>query len=206
MPHLVIDLTRQKLKQVVGLAWDSDSSLLLLEDNIAYSVPTEEPTPPLPTPLDLNGLPLAASPNMSATRAPALSEIGGFAYSVQTPTGPQILIRGKNGVTPGPAADLFALSPSGDKIAFVPPGTSKIIRIFNVASGADGPDIPVRWGWSVFGHRHITSLRWSPDGQYLAFTVSKPPVPDDEIFYVDRDGKTWQLPYRTGRAAWDWAR
>ena len=64
-----------------------------------------------------------------------------------------------------------------------------------------------KWGWSVFGRRHITSLHWSPDGKYIGFTVSKPPVPEDELFYLDlADGKTYQLPVRTGRAAWDWTR
>ena len=42
----------------------------------------------------------------------------------------------------------------------------------------------VHWGWSVFGKRRITSLRWSPDGSQIAYTVSKPPVPDDEIFVL----------------------
>ena len=41
----------------------------------------------------------------------------------------------------------------------------------------------------------------------MCYTVSKPPIPEDELFYVDlADGKTFQLPVRTGRAAWDWAR
>ena len=205
-PHLVLDLTKKQQKQVVGMAWDSDSSLLLLEDETAFSVPTDTADEPLQTPLDLSRLTLATAPDVSATRSPALTEIGGFAYEVQTPNGPQILIRGKDGVTTGPAASLFALSPTGDKIAFVPPGTNKIIRTFNVATGEYGPDIPVRWGWSVFGRRQITALHWSPDGNELAFTVSKPPIPDDELFYVDSGGNTWQLPYRTGRAAWDWGR
>lgn len=204
-PHLVIDLTAQKLKQVVGLAWDSDSSLLFLQDGSAYSVSTDTDDPPLQTPLDLHGLKLASDPNISATRAPALANAGTFAYSVQTAGGPQVLTQSNEQTTPGPAAALFALSPDGAKIAFVPGGASRVIRLYDLASHSSGPDIPVHWGWSVFGKRQITSLRWSPDGSQIAYTVAKPPVPDDELFAVSpATGKTVQLPYRTGRAAWDW--
>jgi WD40 repeat protein len=206
-PHLVMDLTKQKLKQIVGLAWDSDSSLLFLEDGASYSVATETDDAPLVTPLDLHGLTLAKSNAVSATRSPALTEAGTFAYGVQTPSGPQILTQVQERTTPGPAAAIFALSPDGNQIAFVPPGVANVIRLYNIATHAYGPDIPVHWGWSVFGKREITSLRWSPDGSQLAFTVSKPPVPDDEIFVVTpATGKTVQLPYRTGRAAWDWGK
>ena len=212
LPRLVMDLTRQHLKQVVGLAWDSDSSLMFLEDGVEYSVPTEMPDQALKIPLDLHGLTLATSPDVSATRSPALAESGRFAYGVQTPTGPQTLVQSAGAVTPGPAAAVFALDPSGDRIAFVAPETGDssggaVVRTYDLSTNAYGQDIPVRWGWSVFGRRHVTSLRWSPDGAQLAYTVSKPPVPEDEIFVVDiASGKTVQLPYRAGRAAWDWSK
>ncbi len=206
-PHLVIDLTAQKLKQIVGLAWDSDSSLLFLEDGVSYSVSTDTGDPPLRTPLDLHGLTLAPDAAISATRFPALSEAGTFAYGVQTPHGPQVLTQVKEQTTPGPAASLFALSPDGDKIAFVPPGTARLFRVYDVAARTTGPDIPVHWGWSVFGKRGITSLRWSPDGSQIAYTVSKPPVPEDELFALNPvTGQTIQLPYRTGRSGWDWGK
>ncbi|MGI4787589.1 MAG: hypothetical protein ACRYFS_01920 [Janthinobacterium lividum] len=206
-PHLVIDLTHQKLKQIVGLAWDSDSSLLFLEDGVSYSVPTDTAEPPLITPLDLHGLTLAKTDGVSATHSPSLTEAGTYAYGVQTSSGPQVLTQVQEQTMPGPVAALFALSPLGDKIAFVPPGTTNVIRIYDIAARKDGPDIPVHWGWSVFGKRSITSLRWSPDASQIAFTVSKPPVPDDEIFVVTlASGQTVQLPYRTGRAAWDWGK
>lgn len=206
-PHLVMDLTRQKLKQIVGLAWDSDSSVLFLEDGVEYSVPTDTPEPPLRIRLDLHGLTLATTADISATRNPVLTEASSFAYSVQTPTGPQILVQNAGEVAFGPVSSLFALSPGGDRLAFVPPGTSGVIRLYDIAANRYGPDLKVQWGWSVFGRRQITSLRWSPDGAQVAFTVSKPPVPEDEIFLVSLvSGKTVQLPYRTGRAAWDWAK
>ena len=206
-PRLVIDLTAQKLKQVVGLAWYSDSSLLFLEDGDAYSVSTKTNDPPLKTPLYLYGTSLAPDPNISATRFPTLTEASTFAYGVLTPTGPQVRTRVKEVTTPGPAASLFALSLDGSKVAFVPPGTAHVLRVYDVAARTTGPDIPIHWGWSVFGRREITSLRWSPNGSQIAYTVSKPPVPEDELFAVTpATGKIVQLPYRTGRSGWDWGR
>ena len=203
--HLVIDLTKQGLKQIVGLAWDSDSSVVFLQDGTAYSVATDTEDEPLKTPLSLNGLAPITTGDVSATRGPSLTEGGDFVYSVQAATGPQVLIQHSDGVTAGPAAGVYALSPDGAKIAFVPPDAPHAIRLFDTATGQTGPDLKAKWGWSVFGRRVITSLRWSPDGSQIAYTVSKPPVPDDEIFVVDvASGRVSQLPYRAGRAAWDW--
>ena len=204
--HLVVDLTKQNLKQIVGLAWDSDSSRACFWKTTrpTASLRTREDEP-LKTPLKLNGLVPATTADVSATRSPSLTEGGDFVYSVQTTTGPQVLIQHSDGVTAGPAAAFYALSPDGAKIAFVPPDAPRVIRLFDTATGQTGPDLKAKWGWSVFGRRAVTSLRWSPDGSQIAYTVSKPPVPDDEIFVVDvASGKVTQLPYRAGRAAWDW--
>ncbi len=206
-PHLVLDLTRQKLKQIAGLAWDSDSSLLFLEDGASYSVATETDDAPLVTPLDLHGLMPAKTDTDSATVSPALAESGTFAYAVQTLSGPQILTESQERTTPGPAAAVFALSPAGDFVAFVPPGSANVIRRYDLTRQSFLTDIPVRWRWSLFGHRQITSLRWSPDGAAIACTVSRAPGADDEIFLVTvASGKTVQLPYHTVPDAWDWGR
>ena len=206
-PHLVLDLTKQKLKQVSGLAWDSDSSLLFLEDGTSYSVATETDDAPLVTPLDLHGLTLAKTGAVSATRFPALTESGTFAYMVQTPSGPQILTQSQERTTPGPAAAVFALSPAGDVVAFAPPGSAGVIRRFDLAHQSFLADIPVHWGWFLFGKREITSLRWSPDGMEIACTVRESPGADNEIFLVTpATGQTIQLPSRTVPDAWDWGK
>jgi dipeptidyl aminopeptidase/acylaminoacyl peptidase len=211
LPHLVIDLTKQKMKQVVGLAWDSDSSLVFLQDGVSYSVATDTDDAPLQTPLDLHGFTLAARPDVSATRGPALAEAGNdsgaFAFEAETTTGPRVFTQSGGVTSVGPTASVFALSPTGERLAYVAPGAGRVISLYDIAAHRPGPDVPVRWGWSAFGKRRITSLRWSPDGRQIGFTVSKPPVPDDEVFAVDTTtGKTVQLPYRTGRAAWDWGK
>lgn len=206
-PHLVLDLTKQKLKQISGLAWDSDSSLLFLEDGASYSVATETDDAPLVTPLDLHGLTLAKTDALSATRFPALTESGTFAYAAQTPSGPQILTQSQERTTPGPAAAVFALSPAGDVIAFVPPEDTTVLRRYDLAHQSYLADLPVHWGWSLFGKREITSLRWSPDGTEIACTVRKSPGADNEIFLVTPStGRTVQLPYRTVPDAWDWGK
>lgn len=206
-PHLVLDLTRHKLKQIAGLAWDSDSSLLFLEDGASYSVATETDDPPLVTPLALYGLTPAKLDAVSATRSPVLTESGTFAYAVQTPSGPQVLTESQERTTPGPAAAAFALSPAADQIAFVPPGSTNVIRRYDLTRRSTLADIPVRWRWSLFGHRQITSLRWSPDGAAIACTVSKSSGTDDELFLVTpATGQTVQLPYRTVPDAWDWGK
>ncbi len=205
-PHLVLDLTRQKLKQIRGLAWDSDSSLLFLEDGASYSVATETDDAPLVTPLALHGLMPAKTNTASATRLPVLTESGTFAYAVQTLSGPQVLTQSQERTTPGPAAAVFALSPIGDQIAFVPPGSPSVIRRFDLAHQSTLADIPVHWRWSLFGHRRITSLHWSPDGSAIACTVSSGSG-DDELFLVTpATGQTSQLPSRTASDAWDWGK
>ena len=206
-PHLVLDLTRQKLKQIDGLAWDSDSSLLFLEDGASYSVATETDDAPLVTPLDLHGLTPAETDTDSATLSPVLTESGTFAYAVQTLSGPQILTESQERTTPGPAAAVFALSPDGDQVAFVPPGSANVLRRYDLTRHSFLTDIPVHWRWSLFGHRQITSLRWSPDGAAIACTVSRSPGADDELFLVTpATGRTVQLPYHTVPNAWDWGK
>lgn len=206
-PHLVLDLTRRKLKQIAGLAWDSDSSLLFLEDGVSYSVATETDDAPLVTPLALPGLTLANRGDVSATGSPVLTESGTFAYAAQTPSGPQVLTQNREHATLGPAAAVFALSPTGNPIAFVPPDSPGVIRRFDLVHRSTLADIPVHWRWSLFGHRQITSLRWSPGGSQIACTVSKSSGGDDELFLVTpATGQTVQLPYHTAPDAWDWGK
>lgn len=206
-PHLVIDLTQQKLKPIRGLAWDSDSSLLFLEDEKSYSVATETDDPPLVTPLDLHGLTLAQTKDVSATGSPALTDAGIFAYAVQTPSGPQVLTQAEGRTALGPAAAVFALSPDGGKIAFVPPAAPNSIRVYSLAARSLGPDIPVRSGWPAFGPREITALRWSSDGTQLAYSVRKASAPEEALYLATpATGQTAELLPQVARAAWDWGK
>ena len=52
----------------------------------------------------------------------------------------------------------------------------------------------------------VEAPNWSPDGKYIAYSVSKRPF-EDELFYMDiHTGKCWQMPVRTGSFGWDWVK
>ena len=126
---------------------------------------------------------------------------------MQTPHGPQVLTQAGGQTTPGPSASVFALSPDGGKIAFVPPAAPDSIRVYSLAARALGPRIPVCSGWLAFGSREITSLRWSPDGTQLAYSVRKSSAPADTLYLVTpATGQTAALPSQVARAAWDWGK
>ena len=95
------------------------------------------------------------------------------------------------------------MSPDGTRLATVQNNS----RVIDVWTSTARRSYQVVLGWSLFGHRKIRSLRWSPDGRYVGYTASKPPVADDEMFYLDtQTGKYFKLPFRCGPASWDWSK
>ena len=200
-PRQLLDLTKLGLKQIVGLTWTPDGrSVAFLQDQRLFEIPANGVASPTQLPLG-DAPPLRIAPDVSATRAPAFSAAGGVNYWAQTAVGPVIVAGGK----PYPARNLVAAY-NGHEYALAMAGENLICHS-PVPRWDSATTRKVHWGWSLFGGRKITSLHWSPDGKDIAYTVSKPPVPEDEIFYLDlADGKTYQLPVRTGRAAWDWTR
>ena len=206
-PRLLLDLTKLHLKQIVGLAWSLDGrSVLFLQDNRQYSVPVQgKPTTLFSGSPLMSFNPLIINPDLSATTSLALRPGGVFAYQTSTTNGEQV-IAGTYHAFGQYGTSVWALGPNR-QIAFVEKTKPYQICVQDLEPSAQERFYKAKWGWSLFGRRHITSLHWSPDGKYLGFTVSKPPVPEDELFYLDlADGKTYQLPVRTGRAAWDWTR
>jgi len=230
-PRLLLDVTRAHLKQFVGLAWTPDSRrVVFLNDAFLYSVTTLAWSPDSRRVVSLNDaflysvttagiltrtpLPFATGlttqPDLSATRSPALSAGGEAALEMQTRQGDALVLAGQGGAVTSffrnDRQPVWTLAPDGT-LATARPGRVPQLEITSprTASGKESR-IPARWGWSVFGGRRITSLKWSPDGRYLGYSVSKPPF-EDELFYADtRTGQCRQLPIRTGRAAWDWTR
>ena len=103
-----------------------------------------------------------------------------------------------------PAITSFAISRDGSRFAVVPAKTTDEIKIGSW-DGHDVKTLKVAYGKSIFGGRHVTALKWSPSGRYIGYSVSKPPVGEDEVFYIDTaTGNVKKLPFRTGRASWDW--
>lgn len=184
-PHMLLDLTKQHLKQIVGLAWSRDSqSVVFLQDSTAYFVPIKagEPVVKQPLTIDRNA---KITADTSATRNPYVNARRAIAFTTFTSMDSR----------PSPPA----VAPDGREIATVSAIDPHAIAI----SGSKTP-LRARWGWSALGPRHITALRWSPDAKYLAYSVSKPPF-EDELFYIDiATGHCFQLPVRVGQAGWDW--
>lgn len=209
-PHLLADLTAQHLKQCIGLAWTpSSQSVVFLNDDGALSVNVQG-KPHVEADAITNLLPLTLSPSLSATRNPVVYAPHLVAFGAQTTHGPRLLLLGGSGsrrkIVSQPLPSVWALTPGGRLAALSAVSERSILVGPDLGLAAPSPVIQARWGWSVFGGRRITSLKWSPNGRYLGYTVSKPPF-EDELFYADtQTGRCYQLPLRTGRAAWDWTR
>lgn len=211
-PKMLLDLTARKLKQIVGLAWTPDSkNVVFLNDLTAYEIRVSDGN--VTTSAISNTSDLTISPNISATRNPFMRPDTYITYTAQTTKGIQTLSTDALAFLPVIAVEPFQIRANAEVQAFSSDASwqavahGKTIEIFWTRALTQSKKYAVTWGWSVFGGRKITSLKWSPDGKYLGYTVSKPPVPEDELFYIDlATGKTFQLPIRCGRAAWDWSR
>lgn len=61
------------------------------------------------------------------------------------------------------------------------------------------------WQDSLIPTRHVTSRHFSPDHEWVGYTVSNFLLPEDDL-YVMRlsDHKCFHLPVLTSRAAWAW--
>lgn len=205
-PRMLLDLTKAGLKQFVGLAWSDDSeAVVFLNDgtqcrvSVANGQVTRSPLPRCPPLKPLRGI--------SATRFPSISSSRKLVYIAITTNeaAPSTIVRppDPSGTAVGIATNAYALAPDGFHIAF---GNFNWLMQADTNIHDDALGITqARWGWSAFGGRRITSLKWSPDGRYIAYTVSKPPL-EDELFYLDTaTKKCYQLPVRTGQGGWDWA-
>ncbi len=212
-PHLLANLTARHLKQPIGLAWTTGSAhVVFLEDAGQYTVNVQGAPRLSTTPL-LGLPPLRTTPTLSATRNPAFGCPNGLGLEAQTTQGYSLFAASGGGFqrfdAAQPAPHIWALTHSG-RFAWLKPLSNHTIQVIPAVTAGNHSlplvEIQTRWGWSVFGGRRITSLKWSPDGRYLGYTVSKPPF-EDELFYADTaTGQCYQLPIRTGRAAWDWTR
>lgn len=198
-PRLLLDLTKAKLKPFVGLTWTPDSKqVVFLNDANACFVDAQTGK---------------VSKQFLEGKAPALPST-----TVSMTHNPTVLLGGKvnfrtnqPGVSAVRADGLFAVADSDTRRDSIQPEgyrSDEDARAIVMGTLDGGGDIgqTAQWGWSVWGGRKITNLRWSPDGKYVAYSVSKRPF-EDELFYMDiHTGKCWQMPVRTGSFAWDWVK
>jgi len=227
-----LDLTKLGYKRVVGLAWSTDSQKisLLNNDHIVQVVPlqikdstqVDQAANPSWPEIALPGLPaLESSKYVSPLSYPTITASDALYFIAKTPQGSELfgsvkpLNLAPDAAPPVPpiwplqvpAVAGYGLSSDGSEAALVPDNRSHEIRIIDTATGQTRQTVTAKWGWSVFGGRQITSVGFSPDTHYLIYTVSKPPVPEEEMFLLDLStGEVHLLPYRSGRASWTWVK
>ena len=212
------DLTQENLAPPDGITWVRVGAAVMgfgrhvengRADSNRYWIATTEPAPTVESFFSEIGQPVRAP---QAGAGGAVLVLSGESL-VQTPVDPQPLH-----VMSLPAASLpktfkdivgdiekvqcFAVSPDGTHLAYVSGDLDRIV----VLDTSEHPQVfNAPFGWSLFADRAITALRWSPDGRYIAYSVSKPPAPENELFVLDTEnGAVHKLPIRTGQAAWDW--
>lgn len=201
-PNVIFDVTGRIKKQVVGLTWSLDSqSVAFMADASRYSVARAAPYKVTVEPLSFSR-PIVPDASISCTQSPQVGTNGTFSIILRQGNRQSVVIG--NNVIDG--VRTYALSHDGTKIAFVPAAHPTRITVASAATGNPILTFKAKFGWSIFGKRQIDDLKWSPDGTYLAYGVSKLPVPDDEIFYVDlATGAAHIIPERSGQMSWTWA-
>lgn len=213
--RLVADLSKLKLDEVRGLTWNPDGKAIVLasKGNIyGFDAATGKQV----TILDSSRWPI-----ISNARWPAFDRSGMLYFLAHTQSGDGVVdlfafSANTQQKIPlcGPAI-VFDVSQDSSKktynneIAYVPPGHRNQI-VIQTASMVGGltvkqETLKAKYGWSLFGGRHISALHWSPSGRYLGYSVTKPPGGEDELFYLDTTtGACYKLPYRSGQASWTW--
>jgi hypothetical protein len=195
--HILYDLTANKLDMVTRLAWTPDGkSVAFLDGASLYTLdkaggkPTKTFIPTNDELASRKGTSETSLAGFTAKHEPILyiDRTGEANFGTYTVTG----------------AAAVATDSGHGNIAFAVNKPAPEITVMD-SSGAKRTYRP-QFGWSIFGGRQVTSVRFSPDDRYIAYTVSKPPVAENEMFYLDtQTGKCYKLPFRCGSAAWDWS-
>lgn len=199
--RMLYDLTANKKDMVTRLAWTPDGKSIAFSEGNAI----------LDTSASKGGLGPGVAGIETATRTPIGHGVSDTSLAGFLPTLDPVYhissqhIGGSDGHGPVPADAVASGSYNSSEFAVAVNTPRPKITVIPL----HGPtrDYTPKWGWSIFGHRRITSLRFSPDGRYIGYTVSKPPVAEDEMFYLDtQTGRCCKLPFRCGPSAWDWSK
>lgn len=229
--RLVADLSKAKLDEVRGLTWSPDGKSIVLASKgkiYSFDAATGKQTPyfeDASAPTDPKyGIPVDARWPVFASNGSLffLGKDKGVERPVSiyeedggTTAGPDLSLQSSSirVMTSFDPASAFAVSADGGKIAYVPVDTQHQIAVEQVESPRAIPGatakptmLKAKYGWSLFGGRHVSALHWSPSGRYLGYSVTKPPGGEDELFYLDTVTQAcYKLPYRSGQASWTWA-
>jgi hypothetical protein len=198
--RMVLDLTARHMYAVTRLTWTPDGKITFLDGATRYAIFPDGGSLATAA-VELPGV-AATYKGVSNTALVAAASQYGAVYQVHSPGRIFWSPTQSLGWTSGAGVTAAAVSADGGTIALHEDRTNSNIVIM---SGGKGRELTARYGWSLFGGRRVTSLRFSPDGKYLGYTVSKPPIAEDEMFYMDlQSGRCFKLPYRCGPSAWDW--
>jgi len=205
-PRMIADLTKAKLDQIRGITWTPDGKAVCLV-HAGQVVSINAATGAVST---------VVKWGLSDIRWP-VTDRDGLLYFVGDPPANSHLYqeyvpswaekRSQYAFIQLDRVSRFATSVAisdGGKVAFPSPaGPDKI----SITPGDTASTVTIRYGWSLFGGRHVSAVHWSPSGRYIGYSVTKPPVGEDELFYLDtQTGKSYKLPFRAAQTSWTWAR
>lgn len=207
-PRMLADLSKAKLNEIRGISWSPDGSAIYLAhkgDLVRIDAATGAISAFSAHALPDARWPVAVSDNLVFLIAgpPANSHLCRIVASQQN--GVRTLdFQMKDPVSQ--YASSVAITQDGKRIAY--PSAGEVDRITITDPDGDSQSITkVNYGWSLFGGRHVSAVHWSPSGRYLGYSVTKPPVGEDELFYLDtQTGKSYKLPFRAAQTSWTWSR
>jgi hypothetical protein len=196
-PKVLIDFTTKKFAVPNGIAWLRNRIAFLSEGNLMQVDPLSGKTTTTP-----NAAPKdAGDPTFVIQTKDLGTNSNGIVYIAH------------DGLDIAPLNDFDDVMPLGHVVAYADYLQSSQLEEATIKPGnphqvdISGKSYALQWSEPWFYHGHVTSLGFSPDGNYLGYTVTNAVVPEEGFYFLRlSDGKCFRLPYSTSRAGWDWTR